>query len=245
MNTQNNEIRQVVVPAKDTLGAVFGWLALIAGIGAIVLWGIVFVPLALLFAGLALWRKNWVWGSVGGVLGLIGIALSPTLWALFAGVTLLATVSDPKKEQVTPRSLQQVERPREIEQVKAPSPAPKAVQVTTEVVQKEIVPTIKMEVFGKDDQLEFEVAKVTIKQDSWCKPTTDIALIVKRSGFIANSLGILETASQLASYECDQVRRFDISVLERPVEGDLKALAKNSYFFAQMKRQPDGRWVSR
>ncbi len=241
MNTQNNEIRQVVVPARDALGAVFGWLALIAGIGAIVLWGIVFVPLALLFAGLALWRKNWVWGSVGGVLGLIGIVLSPTLWALFAGLTLMTAVSEKSEEPKKPTRIEKTEKLKNIEAVKVPPPAPAPV---AKPVQKEIVPTIKMEVFGKDDQLGFEVAKVTVNLDAWCKQTTDIALIVKRNGFIANSLGILETASQLASFECEQAGQFDVNVLERPVEGDLKTLAEKSYFSAQMKRQPDGRWVS-
>jgi hypothetical protein len=227
MNSDNKEIRQVFVPAKDIFGAVFGWLALISGIGAIVLWGIIFVPLALLFSGLSLWRKNWIWGGVGGVLGVIGIALSPTIWGLFAGLFIVVSVPEIKGKEKTQKV--------EVRQTQLPAPKP---------VKQEVLQTLKLETFAKDDQLAFETAKIIVDQTEWCKATTDIALIVKRNGFISNSLGILETASQLASFECAKANRFDVMVFERAVEGDLKVLTDNSYFSTQMIHQNDGRWVS-
>ena len=73
---------QVVIVEKR-VGSAAGFASILFGILGIFTLGLLFVPLAFLFAIIALFKRQIALGLVGLILAVIAAITSPSLWAVF------------------------------------------------------------------------------------------------------------------------------------------------------------------
>ena len=89
MNDSNNQNVRIVQVRSSAVGIV----AFIFGVISIFIFAVVFVPLSLIFALIALLKKQFGWAIGAIICSAIGFATSPVLWGLVAGLGLMATSS--------------------------------------------------------------------------------------------------------------------------------------------------------
>ncbi|MDD2917303.1 MAG: hypothetical protein PHH70_05670 [Candidatus Gracilibacteria bacterium] len=74
----------VIIETKSSIGQITGILGILFGCLGILFLGIVFFPLTIVMAGIALWKKNYLLGVISSILAILVFVTSPTLWGLVA-----------------------------------------------------------------------------------------------------------------------------------------------------------------
>jgi hypothetical protein len=82
-DTRENVVNPVI-ETKSSLGQTAGVLGIILGICGIFVLGIPFFVLTAVMTWIALWKRNYLLGVISGILAIVVLATSPSVWALFA-----------------------------------------------------------------------------------------------------------------------------------------------------------------
>lgn len=80
----NTPTNPVIIENKSSLGQTAWILGIVFWILWILVLAIVFFPLTIVMAGIAIWKKNYLLGVVSVILAIVIFATSPTLWAIVA-----------------------------------------------------------------------------------------------------------------------------------------------------------------
>lgn len=68
---------------NDIVGLIFGIISILLGIISIFIFGVFAGAGAIITSFISFYKKRWILGTIGLIMGLIGIATSPSFWVLF------------------------------------------------------------------------------------------------------------------------------------------------------------------